>query len=151
MPAIGTSGALKPPSYSDSYACRCSSSSFRIQAWRDRICCEVRICGEYDTSALQWPTRSMKRRSTFIMTEKHSSLRSLNRFKTLGSSNVTRDRHMNLTNKRKPTERHCTVLRTPFVCRPCIPAPPCVLNGTVRCVCPSALVVLNCSAFRLPN
>jgi hypothetical protein len=29
----------------------------------------VRICGEYDTSALQWPTRSMKRRSTFIMTE----------------------------------------------------------------------------------
>jgi hypothetical protein len=65
--------------------------------------------------------------------------RGLNRFKTLGSSNVTRDRHMNLTNKRKPTERHCTVLRTPFVCRPCIPAPPCVLNGTVRCVCPSAL------------
>ena len=72
MPAIGTSGALKPPSYSDSYACRCSSSSFRIQAWRDRIRCEVRICGENVTSALQWPTKSMKRRqTTFIIPEKH--------------------------------------------------------------------------------
>jgi hypothetical protein len=55
---------------------------------------------------------------------------------------MSHETHMNLTNKRKPTDRHCTVLRTPFVCRPCIPAPPCVFeryNCTVRCVCPSAL------------
>jgi hypothetical protein len=49
----------------------------------------------------------------------------------------TRDRHMNLTNKRKPTERHCTVLRTPFVCRPCIPAPPCVFQPVLSGVCVS--------------
>jgi len=50
------------------------------------------------------------------------------------------------------THRPALYTSTPFVCRPCIPAPPCVFEPVLSGVCvPAPSEVLNGSAFRLPN
>jgi hypothetical protein len=119
----------------------------------------VRICGEYVTSALQWPTRSMKRRSTFIMTESTGPRRvaqvlfSPAVFEPFQNSGEFKCQTRQTHEPHEQTQTHRPALySTPFVCRPCIPAPPCVFEPVLSGVCvPAPSVVLNGSAFRLPN